>query len=205
MKNQRGFIAIGALGKALGGLLDMVPSVVWLGLVVAAVLVNCSTGHKLEREKSAHKITTTNFADYRSAAEKRENERAQLALAKVEEQRELERFRNKAATETQNALLAETARTAAARALFAERQRVLDNAIDRFAAPSPAGGQGGGDPAAVARAEEKASTLGRLLKTCRAEGRDDAGELEDLASQVRGLIAQYESLLLRPPQSTPAP
>lgn len=182
-------------------LFDIVPGFVW-ALMLAGALVMAGVakmGHNSEIAR--HADTKVEYHTYQLNAEKRENVRAQFALAEGEKQRELERNRSKAAQETQNALLAETSRTAAARAVAVERGRVRGDDIARFATGSAVGGQSGGNPAADPGATERALTLGRLLATCRTEGDGDAGELEDLASQVRGLKARYLSLS---PLSSPA-
>lgn len=188
---QRGFI--GPILSGLGGMLDMLPGIIWAGLVVLLLVSSCADRSTLLTEKTNHATTKTNFKAYEAAVERRENVRGQAALAEGERQREIERVRNKQAVEADNATRNELQTTRAALAARTAA-RVFDKAVDVFAAAGPAGGQAGGDPRAVRHAEEKTATLGQLLKTCRAEGASDAGELEDLASQVRGLQASYLSL-----------
>lgn len=179
---------------------DLVPGWVWAMLLTGALLSTCAQRGMLLEERGAHAATKVSFKDYEARMERRENERAQTALVEAENQRELERNRRLAAQEAQNVLLAETARTAAARAAADTRRSLLGQTIDALTAPSAAGGQVSGDTAALRRAEETAAVLGRLLKACRAEGDGDAGELEQLAGQIRGLITQYEGLLAPPPK-----
>lgn len=190
MKAQRGFLAIAAVLKALGGMLDVVPAIAWAAVVALLLATSCTQGNMLQNEKTKHATTKKDFAEYTGAVERRESERTIVALAETEKQVEITRFRNKQATEADNATRNEFKVTAAA-LIARSNSRVFDAALERFAATSAAGGQGSGDPTAVRRAEEKTAALGSLLKTCRAEGASDAGELEDLASQVRGLQARY--------------
>lgn len=178
---------------------DIVPGWIY-ALVIAALLAGGGTllaveKGKLALEQKDHAQTRLDFANYQKAVYERENQRTQAAMQEQEAKREVERNRSKAAQESMNALLNETARVAADRARADERGRMRDNLIDAVTARSSGGGQGGGDPAALRRAEEAAATTGSLLKTCRAEGRSDGAEFEALAGQLRSVISQYESLL----------
>lgn len=181
---------------------DIVPGWIW-ALVCVALLAWVSTERALRvNEIRAHSITKEQYADYRAKVSDREAVRSQHAMEASERNRETERFRNKAATEAQNEVIANVRREAATRAVRDERRRVFDAAVEAATARSPANGQSSGDPAALRRAEEAAATVGNLLKSCRNEADGDAEELEALAAQVRGLIRQYESLLAPSPADT---
>lgn len=192
MNKQKGLLAIGPFFSAIGGFLDMVPSIVWAGLVAALALTTCVERNMTKSEQNKHHATKTEYAQYKTGVETN----ARLAS---ETARETEKLRRLAATGAQSVLLKENAATAVAAARAADARRVSDNSIDRLTK----GSEGSGDPIALKRAEEIAATLGQLLKTCRRESDEDAAELEGLAGQVRSLILQYDSLLIRPPPATP--
>lgn len=180
-------------------ILDLVPSWVYAAVIAVLLLGYGLKDKALSAEVAAHSKTAANYADYREKVAVRDRKATEVALAETERQRELERMRNKVASEADRVFLYEKSVAHQRIAAAADRERVLNDTIDVLTAPRPAeGGAGGGDTAAARRAEETAAALGGLLKTCRAEGRSDAEELEGLAGQVRALIRRYESLLVPP-------
>lgn len=179
-------------------LLDLVPDYVWLGLILAVTVFAIGERVELQGEQAAHATTKTEFATYQANIANRENVRAQFAQQEEARQRALEQDRNTAMLEAQNALHQEQKRSAAARADFDRRDRSLRDEIARYAAAGASGGASGGNPGAVPGAGERAANLGDLLATCRAEGREDAAELEGLAGQVRGLLTAYRALSVAP-------
>ena len=180
-------------------ILDLVPSWVYAAAVAVLLLGYGLKDRALGKAEEARSRVVSEFADYRSAVNQRDREATEAALAETERQRELERMRNKVASEADRAFLYEKSVAHQRIAAAADRERMLNDTIDVLTAARPAeGGAGGGDTAAARRAEETAAALGGLLKTCRAEGRSDAEELEGLAGQVRALIRRYEALLVPP-------
>lgn len=179
-------------------LFDLVPSWAYAAAIVALGLLAGLQWGRYTKEVSKHSVTKVAFADFRSEVERRDRLAADDAVHRGEVERELERFRNKQSSEAQNAHHQELALSFARGVDHAERGRLLDNVVDALTARSEQAGGGGADSGALARAEETAAPLGGLLKTCRAEGRSDAEDLERLAAQTRSLIKQYESLLDKP-------
>lgn len=191
---QRGFLALGPINAMLG----MVPAFAW-ALIVAGLMATVLV-ERTRRQNADAKlhVKTAEMATYKSEVETRETQRHLLALQAVEEKMELGRFRNKHASETDNAYRTELKKRDVALAEYRDRQRLLDDTIDILTAASRDRGQGGGDPVALKRAERISATLGLLLKTCSREAAEDAAELERLAGQVRGLQLRYSTLLSRP-------
>lgn len=180
-------------------ILDIVPSWAYAIAIVVLLLGYGLKDMALSAEVAAHSKTATAYAGYREEVAVRDRAATEVALAETERQRELERMRNKVASEADRVFTQEKSLAHQRIAAAADRERVLNDTIDVLTAPRPAeGGAGGGDTAAARRAEETAAALGGLLKTCRAEGRSDAEDLEGLAGQVRALIRRYESLLAPP-------
>jgi hypothetical protein len=185
--------------KALLGVFDIVPG--WMyALALAGLALLFHVQHiELLSERADHALTKSEFSGYEKQVFKRESLRAQAALIEQEKQRDLERIRRAAASAADSLLAAEARRSAESRAAYEQRGGLLDAAIARITAAGSAGGERSGDSPALRRAETAATTLGDLLATCRREAGEDAGELEGLASQVRGLILQYEGLLKKAP------
>ena len=117
----------------------------------------------------------------------------QLAAAQKQEEanRAIETQRATQAQEIADELDHEKSLTAAALARAATTERLRAAAVSAYASVV---GRVPGDTGTVPGIAERAATLGRLLNTCRDQSTSDAGDLEGLASQVRGLQASYLSL-----------
>ena len=170
--------------KALAGFCNILPGWIWALMFAGAVGTAAVNEHRVSTVKQS--LTVERLA--------RANETAQrqaFAIQAEQANRTIEQERVIHAAQIVQAVTSEMQKTAAVRAGFAADNDRLRQQLASFASGS---GQSPGDPDTLARAIERASRLGELLASCRAEGRSDAAELEDSASQIRGLQAAYGSL-----------
>jgi hypothetical protein len=172
-------------------LLDWIPGWVYLAMFAGAVATSCIQGDRHDREKLAHSLTKTSFAEERAAAA-----RSMLNLSERNRKTEQELNDAKAENELQAAALLEAINRADTVAAVAS-QRLRDAAQDAAdaarlrcaAAGAPGYSTPGADPIGVL-----ADVLGRADQR--------AGELAAIAdrSRVRGLSceaaydAAYEAL-----------
>jgi hypothetical protein len=172
---------------------DIIPGWVW-ALVVAGAL---AAGFGLYGvEVVAHSGTKVKLAEQITETARKENERATVAQEAAELRAEVSELRAKEAQEINDEVQAEKQRTAAAVAgESAAKQRLLELTAE---SNRPSSSEGSGDPKALRRAEERAAAFGGLLATCDAVAESLGRDVEDLATQVRGLIRSYDSLGLRP-------
>lgn len=134
---------------------------------------------------SKEKLTASNL---RTEAADRRAQVATLTKEASENARKIENEKAKKAKEIVDAVAVEKSNTVAAIAAHRADVRGLRKQINDYATSS---GGGAGPSAANAgpglNVGEKAVELGSLLATCADETLSDAGDLEDLATQVRGL------------------
>jgi hypothetical protein len=167
---------------------DIVPGWVYAALLAMALAGGCV-------ERSMHLNTKMQAAEYKQQVAEKEVLRAAAAAAAERFRHEVNMLRIQRAQEIDDALREDRRMAnAAATAALPERDRLRNET----AAATASSGQGLRDPSALARAEESARAFGRLLVSCDATAEGLARDAEDLAAQVRALIARYESLLLSP-------
>lgn len=121
------------------------------------------------------------------------NQYQAVALGAEQSHRLIETERRNHAVQIVAVVTAERQKTDAVRSSFAASDERLREQLARYASAT-GGSETSSDPDTLPLAQQRASTLGLLLATCRAEGKVDAGELEDAASQIRGLQSAYGSL-----------
>lgn len=119
--------------------------------------------------------------------------RSTQALADIKEVRATEQARTRAAVDNAKEVYAEQQKTKQSLAAERTRSSELHRALEasRVAAAEDRARR---NPGSAAEPDRAAVTAGSLLEACRAEASSDAGELEDLATQVRGLLRAYGSL-----------
>lgn len=187
---------LGGVVAGGGGLFGGFPLWLW---IIGAMALTIVGQEGLRRVQTAELRAE---AQAERAGRAKDREIASTAAFKAgEEYRKLENERARLAQEVDRGIEREKNITAAAVAAGRDRDKRLSDHIRSFAT---GGGAAAGDPAALADARERAATLGELLATCRREGREDAGELEDLATQVRGLQGAYRAVWITQPGSAPA-
>lgn len=164
---------------------DIIPS--WCYALAIAVLTLV-----LGAEKLSHDHTKIEAANFKVQVEQRETARASAVAVAEHLRAENATLRAMRAQEINDALQDERKRTAVAVAAGADTRRLLIDATARAAGRR----EGDTDSQALSRATETAAAYGKLLERCDAVAENLGRNAEDLASQVRGLIKVYESLLL---------
>lgn len=183
------FKGIAEAFKVVWALCEVVPGGVWAIIAAFLVLSSCSKGNEIAALNTA-------IGQERQAVAAKEAERARVALEATQLRAEISAFRAQRAQEISDATHREFRQTELA--IVAE-QPVRDQLRNDTAALTAASsGTGVRDPRAPQRAEETARALGGLLEACDAVAEGLGRDVEDLATQVRGLIAGYESLLVNP-------
>lgn len=163
---------------------DMVPGWVWAAMVLVATLAACA-------ESNSHKTTKLKMAEYEVLVGKLEVAREKAVREAEESNRKVETLRNTRAQEIDHVIREEQRATAN---LVRDAAATRSMLISATAALTTLGGSATVDPKALARAEEGAAALGQLLGTCDQVAEDLGRDVEDLASQVRGLLQRYDSL-----------
>lgn len=181
--------------------LRMVPAPVWWALVALLMATNALQLVANARTKALLANEVVVVAKLQQNITRNETERQQrhatiatLTAEVSEKNRVAEAMASAKAKEIADVVIAEKKRTERAVALArADADRRMRDELAAFAAASAATPDGEAAAAAGAglSAEGRAIALGGLLASCRAEAIGDAGELEDLATQVRGLINHH--------------
>lgn len=178
--------------------LRLVPTPVWWALVALLSAINVTqwaTNAQLRAQVADQKVLIAQelqkATEFGSEVNRRNAEVARLTAELSEINRAAEALASARAKEIADVVIAEKKRTErAVAAAVADADRRLRDELAAFAAAAP----GPSDSAAAAAAgaglsaEDRAAALGSLLAACRREAVGDAGELEDLATQVRGLL-----------------
>ncbi|MDO8742030.1 MAG: hypothetical protein Q7J45_00635 [bacterium] len=139
-------------------------------------------------------------AGARTAAAEQRAVNASQAKLLSEANRQVEEVKKQGAKDVANAVLKEQSNTkvAVAKALSDARDRESVLSVQREFAAFTAGTGGPSGSAAAAgaglSAQERATAIGLVLATCTESAITDAGELEDQASQIRGLQA-YDAVV----------
>lgn len=179
-------------------LLALLPLNVWLiviGLVLAAAgglyAMQASKLTTVQKELADSKVL---LAQAREISAERAGKIATLTREASEKARAYETQLAKTAAENASATASNQTKIAELGAALADAQRRVR--APAIAAYATAGGTGPDrattDPAPGLSFEARAQKLGLLLETCRAEVDSDAGELEQIAEQTRGLQRHVE-------------
>lgn len=150
-----------------------------------------------EVELAEQKVIT---AGVRTAIAEERGRNATLTKEVSEANRAVEEVKKQGAKDVANAVLAENRRTRASMEadLAAARDRESALGLQRQLADFTAGFGGASGTAAAAgaglSAQERATALGVVLGTCAETSIRDAGELEEQATQIRGLQA-YDAVV----------
>ena len=184
---------ISNLFSAITGLSSSVFLWVIAGLLILLGVQQLRVEHA--KTEAANAVSSMNQykADYEKAFRESETARAQL-----------NEYRTLAAAKVDSDVAREKEARAAERAptgVVTRARGVSEHAIAVATAPS---GATGCDSTAVARAEQTAALLGNLLTQAYREADGDVQELEELATQVRGLQARYNSLIKAPDRQAEA-
>jgi hypothetical protein len=175
---------------ALLKIFDMIPNWVLALLLAAALAGGCV-------ERTQHKNTKLQLSELKVQVAQVEAAREKATRAAEEANRKVEALRNSRAQEIDHVVREEKRAAGSAVRDGAATRSLLVSATAAVTAPS--GGSPTVDPKALARAEQTAAALGQLLGTCDLVAQDLGRDVEDLAAQVRGLLARYESLSLSDP------
>jgi len=168
--------------------LDWIPGVGWVKLAIVAAAVSALVGGVAWL---AHGQREIGRAEVQAKWDAQTAEREKAAREASEENRRIEMKRASLAKEIDHAVTAENSTVRTALAAAAADAGRLRQHIELYAA---VGGAPACNPGAPAKPDDRAATLGGLLATCREEAASDAGELEALATQVRGLQRSYRAL-----------
>jgi len=174
---------------AILALLDFIPRWVFAALLAASLAHGCWNGHQRDVARTALKTEKADRAIETATREK-------TAREATDEARRIESKRQSAAQEIAVATAAEKSSVRLALASATVDLGKLRNEVELYASGS---GRAACDSSTLPGPDRRAVVLGQLLATCREEASGDAGDLESLATQVRGLLRSYRSLTSDPP------
>lgn len=170
---------------------DIVPGFAW-AIVFGLLLAFCTAQSvRLAGSKSSLADAEIALSKARVTAAERAGAIATLTAKAQESARENENKMAAAAKGNVHAIEIEKAASAAALSAARLDAAGLRQRINAFATGGGAGQAAPGTSAGLSLAD-RASRLGDVLETCSSEAIEDAGELEQLAGQVRGLLGHVK-------------
>lgn len=167
--------------------LGLVPDIVWAIAVAALVALGITQSMRLSSARVEYSTAQITIAKQNTAAAKSAERVATLTREASEANRKIEALLASKAKEIADVYVQEKARTEAAVAVARADVRGLRQQLADYAAGTSGTGGSAANAKAGLSAGQRAVALGRVLGTCADTSLSDAGELEDLAGQVRGL------------------